>query len=196
METREGIKVLHPPLTDEDVLQLHAGDAVEITGVIYGARDAAHQRMTEMLERGEPLPFEIRGAIIYYVGPTPARPGYPSGSAGPTTSSRVDKFTPRLLALGLKGMVGKGSRGREVREAIKEHKAVYLAALGGGGALAARKIRSSRPIAFEDLGPEAVWEMEVEGFPAWVINDAYGRDYYEEAMKPWRRPEILGEPAP
>ncbi len=139
------------------------------------------------------IPFDPAGQIVYYVGPTPERPGHVIGSAGPTTASRMDAYTPRLLELGLKGIIGKGGRGPVVREALKQHTAVYMAALGGGGALAALQVRSQRVIAFEDMGPEAIREMQVEDFPVWVVNDCEGRDFYEETVKPWRNNELLPE---
>ncbi len=189
----DGSKRIRAPLSDEDVRQLAVGDVVLVSGVVYAARDAAHKRMVEMLDRGEPLPFDPAGQIVYYVGPTPERPGRVIGSAGPTTASRMDRYTPRLLELGLKGIIGKGGRGPEVREALRAHTAVYMAALGGGGALAALRIRAQRVIAFEDLGPEAVRELEVEDLPVWVVNDCQGRDFYEQAVVPWRKDELLPE---
>jgi fumarate hydratase subunit beta len=146
-----------------------------------------------MLEAGQELPFDPTGQIVYYVGPTPERPGHVIGSAGPTTASRMDKYTPTMLQLGLKGIVGKGGRGPAVRDALKEHTAVYMAALGGGGALAALQIRSQKVIAFEELGPEAIRELEVEDLPVWVVNDCEGRDYYSQAVAPWRKNELLPE---
>lgn len=189
----EGRKRIRAPLSDDDVRALRAGDVVLVSGTVYAARDAAHKRMMELLDAGEPLPFDARGAIVYYVGPTPERPGNVVGSAGPTTASRMDAYTPRLLELGLKGIMGKGGRGPAVREALRTHTAVYMAALGGGGALGARRVRAQRVIAFEDLGTEAVREMELDDFPAWVVNDAEGRDYYQETVRPWRRDELLPE---
>ena len=168
------------PLTDETVEKLHAGDDVRFTGVIYTARDAAHRRMVESLEKGESLPFDIGGQVIYYVGPTPAKPGQVIGSAGPTTSMRLDRFTPPLLAAGLKGIIGKGGRGPAVREALKQHKGVYFIAVGGAGALLARHIKKVDIVAYEDLGTEAVRRLEVEGFPVIVCNDIYGGDLLEE----------------
>jgi fumarate hydratase subunit beta len=168
------------PLTDETVEKLHAGDDVRFTGVIYTARDAAHRRMVESLEKGESLPFDIRGQVIYYVGPTPAKPGQVIGSAGPTTSMRLDPYTPALLAAGLKGIIGKGNRGAAVRDALKQYKGIYLIAVGGAGALLARHIKKVDVVAYEDLGTEAVRRLEVEGFPAIVCNDIYGGDLLEE----------------
>lgn len=181
------------PLVDDDVRSLHAGDTVLVSGTVIGARDAAHKRMIDMLDRGEPLPFDPRGAIVYYVGPTPERPGHVIGAAGPTTASRMDRYAPRLLGLGVKAMIGKGGRGDTVRAELVEHTAVYLAALGGGGALAGRSVRAQRVIAFEDLGPEAIREIELDDLPAWVVNDCEGRDFYSEAIAPWRRNDVLPE---
>ena len=169
------------PLTEEVVKQLKAGDTVSITGVIYSARDAAHKRMIEALERGEELPLPIEGAILYYLGPTPAPEGRAIGSAGPTTASRMDKYTPQLLQLGLKGIVAKGRRSAAVKEAIKENKAVYMAAIGGAGALLSKCIKEAEVIAYDDLGPEAIRKMRVEDFPAVVIGDCEGSDLYETA---------------
>ena len=171
---------INTPLTDETVAALRAGDPVRITGVLYVARDAAHKRMVEALESGLSLPFDPRGQVVYYMGPSPARPGRPIGSAGPTTSYRMDAYTPRLLAEGLKGMIGKGNRSPAVRQAIQKHRAVYFAATGGAAALIADTIKSSRVIAYDDLGPEALRELWVESFPAVVVNDIYGGDAYEE----------------
>ncbi|MDP2949060.1 MAG: FumA C-terminus/TtdB family hydratase beta subunit, partial [Chloroflexota bacterium] len=164
------------PLTDDVLEKLHVGDEVRLTGVIYAARDAAHRRIIEALEKGEPLPFDIRGQVIYYVGPTPPKPGQIIGSAGPTTSMRIDRYTPPLLAAGLKGTIGKGGRGPAVREALKQHKAVYFLAVGGTGALLARQIKKVDVVAYEDLGTEAVRRLEVEDFPVIVCNDIYGGD--------------------
>ncbi len=169
------------PLTEEVVKQLKAGDTVSITGVIYSARDAAHKRMIEALERGEKLPLPIEGAILYYLGPTPAPEGRAIGSAGPTTASRMDKYTPQLLQLGLKGMVAKGRRSQAVKDAIKENQAVYMAAIGGAGALLSKCIKEAEVIAYDDLGPEAIRRMVVEDFPAVVIADCEGNDLYETA---------------
>ena len=162
------------PLTDDVVEQLRAGDDVQITGTIYVGRDAAHKRMIVALDAGEELPFDPKGQIIYYMGPSPARPGRPIGSAGPTTSYRMDPYAPRMLGVGLKGMIGKGNRGPEVREALKKHKAVYFAAIGGAAALIADSIKEAEVIAYEDLGAEALRKLRVEDFPAIVVNDMYG----------------------
>lgn len=187
----DGRKRISAPLTDHDVRELEAGDVVLVSGTVYAARDAAHKRMMQMLEEGESLPFDPRGQIVYYVGPTPERPGNAVGSAGPTTASRMDKWTPRLLELGLKGIMGKGGRGPEVREELAKHTAVYMAALGGGGALSALRVKSQQVIAFEDLGTEAIRVMDLDDFPVWVVNDCRGRDFYAEAIRPWRRNELL-----
>lgn len=171
------------PLDEQTARSLRAGDYVYITGTIYTARDAAHQRMTEALERGEDLPLEIQGAAIYYMGPSPAREGNVIGSAGPTTASRMDRYTPRLLDLGLRAMIGKGKRSPAVHEAVVRNGAVYLAAIGGAGALLAQCIKQSEVIAYEDLGPEAIRRLQVENLPAIVVLDAQGNDLYETAPK-------------
>jgi fumarate hydratase subunit beta len=178
---------LTPPLTDEDVLQLEIGDTVIVSGVIYTARDAAHKRLVDMLARGEKLPMDIQGQIIYYVGPSPARPGRVIGAAGPTTSYRMDSYAPTLIRLGLKAMIGKGKRSAEVIAALQEHKAVYLGATGGAGALISQSIKAAEVIAFPELGPEAVHRLEVEGFPTIVVNDCQGRDLYELGVRQYRR---------
>lgn len=175
------------PLTDETIKDLKAGDNILLTGVIYVGRDATHKRMVEALDRGEPLPFDIKGQTIYYMGPSPARPGRVIGSAGPTTSGRMDAYTPRLLAEGLKGMIGKGPRSQEVKEAIKKYKAAYLAAIGGAGALISKSIKKVDIIAYEELGAEALRRLEVEDFPVTVINDIYGGDLYEEGKIKYKR---------
>jgi fumarate hydratase subunit beta len=167
------------PLTDEVVATLHAGDEVLLTGVIYVGRDAAHKRLIETLQAGKPLPINLKGQVIYFMGPTPARPGKIIGSAGPTSSYRMDAYSPRLMDEGLKGMIGKGMRSREVKEALKKQRAVYLGAVGGAGALISRCIRNVEIVAYEDLGPEALRRLEVRDFPATVINDMYGNDLYE-----------------
>jgi fumarate hydratase subunit beta len=177
---------LRAPLDDAAILALRTGDAVEIDGVIYGARDAAHARLDAALAAGEPLPFELAGQIIYYVGPAPARPGEPIGSAGPTTSSRMDRYAPALYAAGLRATIGKGYRSLAVREAIARHTGVYLAALGGSGALLSRRIRAAQVVAYPDLGPEAIYRLEVERFPVVVVNDAHGSDLYAQAREEWR----------
>lgn len=177
------MKKLTVPLSENDITNLRAGEQVFLTGIIYTGRDAAHKRMVEGMDRGEQLPIDIRGQVIYYVGPTPAKPGQAIGSAGPTTSSRMDAYTPRLLEAGLKGMIGKGKRSQEVREAIKRFKAVYFAAAGGAGALLSKRIKKADVVAYEDLGPEAIYRLEIEDFPVVVVNDIYGNDLYEEAAK-------------
>ena len=168
------------PLDEETLKNLKAGDQVFITGVIYVGRDAAHKRLVEDLDQGKPLPFDIKGQTIYYMGPSPAKPGQPIGSAGPTTSGRMDAYSPRLMAEGLKAMIGKGMRSQAVKDAMKEHKAVYLAAIGGAGALISKSIKKSEVIAYGELGAEAVLRLDVENFPATVINDIHGGDLYEE----------------
>ncbi len=187
----DGRKRISAPLSDEDVRKLAAGDVVLVSGTVYAARDAAHKRLVAMLDAGEPLPFDPAGQIVYYVGPTPEKPGRAIGSAGPTTASRMDAYTPRLLEVGLKGIIGKGGRGPVVRDALQTHNAVYMAALGGGGALAALRITAQRVIAFEELGPEAVREMTFDDFPVWVIDDSTGLDFYGRAVAPWRHDELL-----
>ncbi len=179
------------PLTDDVIATLRAGDYVYLTGRLYSARDAAHRRMVEALKKGEPLPVDIRGQVIYYVGPTPAKPGAIIGSAGPTTSERMDGFTPMLLEAGLKGCIGKGGRGPAVREALQRYKAVYFLAVGGAGALLSKQIKSVQVVAYEDLGTEAIRVMEVEDFPVVVCNDIYGGDLLEQGKAQWRRPEVL-----
>ena len=180
-------KHMSVPFTEEEAASLCAGDYVYLTGIIYTARDAAHKRMQEALEREEALPFELKNNVIYYMGPSPARPGSPIGSAGPTTASRMDKYTPALLDLGLKGMIGKGRRSQGVKEAVKRNGAVYLAAVGGAGALLSRSILSAEVVAYEDLGTEAVRRLEVKDFPAIVVMDAQGRDLYETAVREYCR---------
>ena len=174
---------LTPPLNDEDVEGLQAGDRVLISGTIYTGRDAAHKRLTDLLKSGEPLPIDIKGQIIYYVGPSPAKPGMAVGAAGPTTSYRMDAYAPELIRLGLKGMIGKGARNQDVKDAMAKFKAVYFAAIGGAGALMAQAIKKAAVMAYEDLGPEAIRKMEVEDFPVLVVNDVRGNDLYEEGIK-------------
>jgi fumarate hydratase subunit beta len=180
------VKKVRLPLTDEVIRELKAGDDVLLSGVVYVARDAAHKRMIEALELGKPLPFDIKGQTIYYMGPSPARQGKVIGSAGPTTSGRMDSYSPRLLAEGLKGMVGKGMRSPVVKDAIKQYKAVYFAVVGGAGALASHNIKKSEVIAYEELGAEAVRRLEVKDFPVRVINDIYGGDLYQEGKARYR----------
>lgn len=172
-------KHINVPLAEGAAAGLRAGDYVYLTGTVYTARDAAHKRMYEALERGEQLPLEVENNVIYYMGPSPARPGRPIGSAGPTTSSRMDKYTPSLLDLGLKGMIGKGKRSQAVRDAIVRNGAVYFAAVGGAGALLSRAIVSSEVIAYDDLGTEAIRRLEVKDFPVIVVMDAEGNNLYE-----------------
>jgi fumarate hydratase subunit beta len=173
-------KRLQPPLSEADVRSLKAGDDVFITGVVYTARDMAHKRLCRSIEAGESLPFELEGAIIYFVGPTPARQGRVVGAAGPTTSSRMDAFSPTLIAHGLRAMVGKGYRGKEVRQALKKYGGVHLSAIGGAGALLSEHIVAAEVIAYEDLGTEAIRRLEVVDFPAIVAYDASGRTVYKE----------------
>ena len=168
------------PLDEETIKKLKAGDQVFITGVIYTARDAAHKRLVEALDKGEKLPFDLTNQTIYYMGPSPAKPGQVIGSAGPTTSGRMDSYAPRLMASGLKGMIGKGNRSQAVKDAIQKYKAVYFAAIGGAGALISKSIKKAEVIAYEDLGAEAIRRLEVENFPATVINDIHGTDLYEQ----------------
>jgi fumarate hydratase subunit beta len=178
---------LKTPLRDEDVERLRIGDRVLISGVLYTGRDAAHRRLFDLIKEGKELPFDIRGQIIYYVGPTPAPPGKVFGSAGPTTSYRMDAYSPALIERGLKGMIGKGMRSDSVKEAMKKYKAVYFAATGGAGALLAKRIKRAEIIAYEDLGPEAIQRLEVEDFPVIVINDIEGNDLYIEGEKRYKK---------
>jgi fumarate hydratase subunit beta len=178
---------LTTPIKDGDIDRLKAGQRVLITGTLYTARDAAHKRLTELLDAGKPLPFDLKGAIIYYVGPTPPKPGQVIGSAGPTTSGRMDAYAPRLYALGLKATIGKGQRSAEVIDALKKHRAVYLAAVGGAAALIARTIKKAEVVAYEDLGPEAIRKLYVEDFPAIVVNDADGGDLFKAGVEEFRR---------
>ncbi|MCK4738765.1 MAG: Fe-S-containing hydro-lyase [Deltaproteobacteria bacterium] len=179
-------KKITPPLTDADVKNLKIGDKVLITGTLFTARDAAHKRLIDLLDKGEELPFELKGQLIYYVGPTPPKPGQVIGSAGPTTSGRMDAYTPRLLDLGLKGLIGKGQRSAEVKDSIKKNKAVYMAAVGGAAALIAQSIKKAEIIAYEDLGPEAIRKLTVEDFPAIVVNDCHGGDLFEEGVRKYK----------
>jgi fumarate hydratase subunit beta len=173
-------KKLQPPLSEKMVRELRAGDEILISGVVYTARDAAHKRLCELIEAGEKPPFPLEGAIIYFVGPTPARPGRVIGAAGPTTSSRMDAFSPKLIAKGLKAMIGKGYRSSEVRDALKKYTAVHLSAIGGAGALLSKHIVAAEVIAYEDLETEAVWKLEMVDFPAIVAYDCYGDTVYKE----------------
>ena len=180
-------KHISAPLSREEAKSLRAGDYVYITGKIYTARDAAHKRMQEALDRGEKLPLEVDGNIIYYMGPSPAREGRPIGSAGPTTASRMDKYAPKLLDMGLIGMIGKGKRTKEVLDAVVRNGAVYFAAVGGAGALLSQRIKSARVIAYEDLGTEAIRELEVEDFTVIVVADSAGNNLYETAVKQYQK---------
>jgi len=178
---------LTTPLSAEDVEDLDIGDKVLLNGVILTGRDAAHKRLFELIKEGEELPIDIKGQVIYYVGPAPARPGRPIGSAGPTTSYRMDPYSPRLIELGLKGMIGKGNRTKGVVEAMKKFKAVYFGATGGAGALIAKRIKKAEIVAYADLGPEAIRILEVEDFPVIVVNDTKGNDLYQEGIKRYAR---------
>jgi fumarate hydratase subunit beta len=179
---------LTTPLTDASVEKLHAGDTVEITGTIYVARDAAHKRMVDALDRGEKLPVDLTGQIVYYMGPSPTKPGQVIGSAGPTTSGRMDAYAPRLMQEGLKGMIGKGLRAAPVKDAMKKHKAVYFAATGGAAALISQRIKQAQVMAYGELGAEALQKLEVEDFPVIVVNDVYGGDAYEDGKKKYAHP--------
>jgi len=174
------------PLTDEVLSDLRVGDNLLLTGVMYVGRDAAHRRMVEALDQGKALPLDIKGQTIYFMGPSPARPGRPIGSAGPTTSGRMDAYSPRLMAEGLKGMIGKGLRSKAVKDAMVKYKAVYLGAIGGAGAIISKSIKKAEVIAYEELGAEALRRLEVEDFPVTVINDIYGGDLYEEGKAKYR----------
>ena len=175
---KEVIKIT-TPLDEEKVIQLKAGDFVNITGNIYAARDAAHKRFFELIEKGKKLPIDLKGQIIFYAGPTPTKPGHSCGSVGPTTSYRMDPYTPELLERGLKGIIGKGLRSKEVMKSIKKNKAIYFAAIGGAAALIAKSIKKSEVIAYEDLGAEAVFRFYVEDFPVIVVVDSAGNNLYE-----------------
>jgi fumarate hydratase subunit beta len=174
---------LTTPLSTQDVEKLNIGDKVLLSGVLYTGRDAAHKRLFDLIADEKELPIDIQGQVIYYVGPTPAKPGKPIGSAGPTTSYRMDSFAPKLIELGLKGMIGKGNRSRAVIDAMKQYKAVYFGATGGAGALIAKKIKKAEIVAYPDLGPEAIRRLEVEDFPVTVVNDTKGNDLYVEGIK-------------
>ena len=175
------------PIDEKQRKKLYAGDSISLSGVIYTARDAAHKRLLENLNSGKPLPFDIKGQTIYYMGPTPARPGQIIGSCGPTTSGRMDAFTPSLLAVGLGAMIGKGERSAEVREAIKKQRAVYFVTYGGAGALLAKTVRSAEVVAYPELGAEAIMRLEVEDFPVIVANDMHGGDLFEQQIAKYRR---------
>ena len=178
---------LKTPLSDEDVERLKIGDRVLINGIIYTGRDAAHKRLFGLIKEGKALPFDMKGQIIYFVGPTPAKPGQVLGSAGPTTSYRMDAYSPALLEKGLKGMIGKGKRSEAVKEAMKKFKAIYFAATGGAGALLAKRVKKAEIVAYEDLGPEAIRRLEVEDLPVIVVNDVRGGDLYIEGEKSYRK---------
>jgi fumarate hydratase subunit beta len=182
----DNVKKLYTPLTREQAAQLRAGDTVLITGAVITGRDAAHKRLVQLLDEGKPLPVALEGQIIYYVGPAPAKPGYASGSAGPTSSYRMDKYAPRLLDLGLRGMIGKGLRGPAVIDAMKRNKSVYFAAVGGAAALISKSIVSSEVVAYEDLGAEAIRRLEVVDFPAVVAIDCLGNNLYETGPQRYR----------
>jgi fumarate hydratase subunit beta len=181
------VKHITLPFTDDVVRGLRAGDRLLLSGVLYVARDAAHKRMIEALDRGEPLPLEIKGATIYFMGPSPARPGRPMGAGGPTTASRMDPYSPRLVALGLKAMIGKGARSRTVRDALCAHNAVFLGGIGGAGALLSKTVISAEVIAYDDLGPEALRRLEVKDLPVTVVDDVAGNDLYEEGRARYRK---------
>lgn len=181
------MKKITAPLEDGVIEELRAGEKVFLTGFIYTARDAAHKRFMESLGRGEPLPFNLKGQIIYYCGPSPASPGRVIGACGPTTSSRMDTYTPSLLSLGLKGMIGKGKRSQDVKEAMKQYKSVYFGATGGAGALLSGSVVSSEIIAYEDLGPEAVTKLGVRDLPLFIVNDIFGNDLYEDGIRKYKR---------
>ncbi len=176
---------LTTPLSDEDIVKLKAGDTVYLSGTLYTARDAAHMRMIKALEDGKELPFDVKGQVIYYVGPSPARPGKPIGSAGPTTSYRMNPFAPKLISLGQKGMIGKGKMSDEVKQACIEYKACYFASIGGAAAVVGQSVKKAEIIAYPELGPEAVRKLEVENMPLFVCYDAHGNDLYEIAKKEW-----------
>ncbi len=178
---------LKTPLSNEDVEKLKSGDIVYLSGIMYTARDAAHKRLVDLILNGEELPFELEGAVIYYVGPTPPKPGEPIGSAGPTTSYRMDPYAPILIEHGLKGMIGKGKRNQDVKDVCVKYKAVYFGATGGAAALIAKAIKKAEVIAYPELGPEAVRKIEVEDFPVVVVNDTFGNDLYDEGRKLWEK---------
>ena len=183
----DGVREVTPPLSAADVELLKAGDRVRITGVLYTARDAAHGRLLPLMDAGKPLPFDVKGQIIYYTGPSPARPGHVVGSIGPTTGGRMDTYTPKLLALGLKGTIGKGARSQPVKDALRQHTGVYFGAIGGAGAVLSAFVKKLEVVAYEDLGTEAIRRLEVEGFPVIVVNDCHGGDLYQEGMTQYAR---------
>jgi len=180
-------KRIEAPLTEEVVMSLKAGDNILINGVIFTARDAAHKKLVELMDKEEPLPIDLEGQIIYYVGPTPEKPGQAIGSAGPTTSGRMDAYTPKMLERGMKACIGKGLRNQAVRDALVKYKGVYLAAVGGAGALLSKCITKSEVVAYPELGAEAIRRLEVTDFPATVINDVHGNDLYSEGAKEYAR---------
>ena len=183
----ENKRIITPPLTAEVIRSLHAGDMVYITGTIYTARDAAHLRMVEMLERGEEMPFDFNGQIVYYAGPAPAKPGEPIGSVGPTTAGRMDAYTPTLMRKGLRAMIGKGLRSEEVIQTLKEETGVYFAAIGGAAALMSQAVKEAEVIAFDDLGPEAIRKLRVEELPVIVAIDCEGHNSYDEGRTKYER---------
>lgn len=180
-------KKLKTPLAEEDIEALRVGDRVLISGIVYTARDASHRRLLEAIEQGRPLPFDPEGQVIYYAGPSPARPGKIIGAAGPTTSARMDPYTPALLAKGVKGLIGKGARSEEVKSALVKHKVVYFAATAGVGALLSQYIKKAKIVAYQELGPEAIYELEVEDFPVIVAGDIHGGDIFVEGRRQWKR---------
>jgi len=185
----DGLKDVTTPLSDADVESLRTGDRVRITGVVYTARDAAHGRLWPLIQEGKQLPIDVRGQIIYYTGPSPAKPGDVVGSIGPTTGSRMDKFTPALMKAGLKGTIGKGYRGQPVKDALKQYRAAYFGSIGGAGAVLSQFVKKAEIVAYEDLGTEAIRRLEVDGFPAIVLNDCHGGDLYADGQKQFARPE-------
>ena len=184
----ENRKIIRPPFTDEVIRELHAGDMVFISGTIYTARDAAHKRLCEMLARGEEMPFDFAGQAVYYAGPAPAKPGRPIGSVGPTTGGRMDAYSPTLIAQGLRVMIGKGLRSKEVVDALKQYTGVYFAAIGGAAALMAQAVKKAQVIAFDDLGTEAIRRLEVENLPVIVAIDCHGNDAYAQGRAQYERP--------
>lgn len=180
------VKKVMLPLTEQALAGLKAGDNILLSGTIYVGRDAAHKRMVEALDQGKPLPFDVKGQVIYFMGPSPARPGRPIGSAGPTTSGRMDSYSPRLIAEGLKGMIGKGMRSPEVKDIMKKYQVVYLAVIGGAAALISQTIKKSEVIAYQELGAEAIRRLEVVDFPATVVNDICGGDLYQAGKARYR----------
>ncbi len=186
MASKQPVRIA-TPLDNAQVARLKVGTPVLISGIVYSARDSAHKRLVDLLDAGRKLPIEIEGQVIYYMGPSPAPPGRPIGSAGPTTAYRMDPYAPRLMAIGLKGMIGKGTRSDDVKAAMRKHKAVYFAAIGGAGALISKCILSAQVVAYEDLGPEAIRRLEVKDLPAVVAGDMYGGDIYEIGVKQYRR---------